>query len=246
MISTTKYRERVFSYYNSARQQVLAPVNLDGLKPRAPYINQIIQRHFPAKKDAQILDLGCGYGAFIYFAIQAGYQNIHGVDTSPEQVKAGQQLGIPNIKLGNLLDVLRAQPDNSHDVVMAFDIIEHFYKDEILAIVDEVRRILKPGAAFIIHTPNGESPFASKMRFWDFTHEFIFTRASIHQLLLSSNFTKVACFEEAPVPHGLISTTRAILWQAIRLGLAFYIAIETGHIDKHQVFTQNFLTIAYK
>jgi 2-polyprenyl-3-methyl-5-hydroxy-6-metoxy-1,4-benzoquinol methylase len=240
------YRERLYKYYNSAFKRGTQTSAATWLKPRAPYINHIIQQHFPSNRATRIFDLGCGYGAFIHFAIQAGYQNIHGIDASPEQVLAAQALGIPNIEQGDLLEALRTQKDNLYDVVVAFDIIEHFHKDEMLDIVDEVLRILKTGGVFIIHTPNGESPFSSKIRFGDFTHEFIFTRTSINQLLLSSGFTKVACHEDTPIPHGLKSTVRAILWQFIRLGLAFYIAVETGQTEKKQIFSQNFLTVAYK
>ncbi len=35
---------------------------------RAPYINQVIKCHFPENHNMKILDLGCGYGAFLYYS----------------------------------------------------------------------------------------------------------------------------------------------------------------------------------
>jgi len=131
-------------------------------------------------------------------------------------------------------------------VVVAFDVIEHFTRDELLGFVDQVQRVLRPGGRWIIHTPNGESPFCGRMRYWDLTHELAFTRTSIIQLLLSSGFSNVQCFEDAPIPHGLTSAGRWLLWKAIRSGLRLYLAAETGDTASSAIFSQNFLTVADK
>jgi hypothetical protein len=139
--------------------------------------------------------------------------------------------------------MLRATPDASLDVVVAFDLIEYFAKDELIGLIDAVRRVLKPCACWIIHVPNAEAPFGSRMRYGDFTHELAFTRQSLTQVLLSSGFTEVSCFEDRPVPHGLKSLVRAGLWAVIRAGLLFYIAVETGAFDRNAVFSQNLLAV---
>jgi hypothetical protein len=84
------------------------------------------------------------------------------------------------------------------------------------------------------------------MRYWDLTHELIFTRTSITQLLLSSGFSDVQCFEDAPIPHGLTSAVRWLLWQVIRFGLRLYLAAETGDTASSAIFSQNFLIVADK
>jgi predicted SAM-dependent methyltransferase len=76
-------------------------------------------------------------------------------------------LGIDGVDQGDLLETLKAQPDASLDVVVAFDIIEHFMRDELLGFVDEVGRVLRSGGRWIIHTPNAESPFGGRMRYGD-------------------------------------------------------------------------------
>jgi cyclopropane fatty-acyl-phospholipid synthase-like methyltransferase len=145
-----------------------------------------------------------------------GYSNVRGVDGSPEQVAAARRLGINGVEQGDVMETLAQAPDKALDCVVAFDLIEHFTKDELIGLVDEVRRVLKPGGRWIIHTPNAESPFGSRMLFGDFTHELAFTRTSVSQILLSSGFSKVGCHEDRPVPHGLKSVGRLILWQCIR------------------------------
>jgi len=206
----------------------------------------LFRKHFPADRSVEVLDLGCGHGALIYFARRAGYNNTRGVDGSPEQVAAARRLGIEGVEEGDLLATLASQMDGSLDVVVAFDVIEHFTRDELLGFVDQVQRVLRPRGRWIIHTPNGESPFCGRMRYWDLTHELAFTRTSIIQLLLSSNFSNVQCFEDAPIRHGLTSADRWLLWQVIRSGLRLYLAAETGDTAGNAIFSQNFLTVAIK
>ena len=57
------YRGRVYNAYVTSRQRVLAPTTIEELKPRAPYLNRLIQEHFSKDKDVAILDIGCGHGA---------------------------------------------------------------------------------------------------------------------------------------------------------------------------------------
>jgi len=175
---------------------------------------------------------------------EAGYTNARGVDGSPEQVAAARHLGIRGVEHGDVMSVLSETVTGSMDVVVTFDLIEHFDKTELMSLIDEIHRVLKETGRWIIHTPNAESPFGSRMRYWDFTHEVAFTRVSLAQLLKASGFQTVVSYEDQPVPHGLKSTVRLMLWKLIRIGLLGYIAIETGLIDTGAVFTQNFLTIA--
>lgn len=246
-MTTDTYRTRIYNHYVESRDQPLAPPTLDGLEPRGrSLLRPLIQRHFPPAKDSAILDLGCGHGALLHFAREAGYRNLRGVDGSAEQVRAAARLGIEGVEAGDLREVLAAQPDTSLDVVVAFDVIEHFTRDELLPFVDHVQRVLKPGGRWIIHAPNGESPFSGRMRFGDLTHELAVTRKSLAQLLLSSGFDEVRCFEDAPVIHGAKSALRWLLWKGFRSVLRLYIVAETGNASNAHIFSQNILAVATK
>lgn len=207
---------------------------------------QLVSRHFPADREAAVLDIGCGYGALIYTARQLGYRNVRGVDDSPEQVEAARRLGINGVDKGDLRDALEAQADASLDVVVAFDVIEHFTREELLPLVDQVYRVLKPNGRWILHVPNAESPFGGRMRYGDLTHELAFTRMSLSQLLLSSGFSSVRCFEDVPVVHGAKSALRWVLWKGFRGALRLYIAAETGDASGEHIFSQNMLAVATK
>lgn len=238
------YRTRIYSHYVQTREQALSPETLADLGPRSHALRKLIRKHFPADKNAAVLDLGCGHGALLHFARDAGYTNVWGVDGSPQQVTAARRLFIEGVEEGDLRDVLAAQPDGSLDVVVAFDLIEHFSRDELLPLVDEVLRVLKPGGRWIIHVPNGESPFFGSVRYGDLTHELAFTRTSLSQLLLASGFEEVRCFEDRPVVHGAKSALRWVVWRGFRSLLRLYIAAETGGTGGGHIFSQNLLAVA--
>lgn len=242
----TDLRQRIYQSYVSARKTRLAPPTLAGLKPRMPYLGRIIRRHFPQDRSIVVLDLGCGHGAFAHALHKAGYQNVRGVDASSEQVAEATRLGIEGVQEGDVMQILEETEPASVDVALSFDLIEHFAKTELIQLVDSVHRVLRPGGYWIVHVPNGESPFGNRMRYGDLTHELAFTRTSIAQLLLSSGFSKVSCHEDRPAVHGVKSGLRAGLWFLIRVTLLLYIAIETGCFDRDAVFSQNLLAVTVK
>ena len=237
-------RKRLYDAYVSGGQSV-APETLEGLASRAPFLRHLVATTFPEDRDAKVMDLGCGHGALVHFAREAGYRDVRGIDVAAEQVEAARRLGIQGIEQGDLLTGLGELPAGSCDVVVAFDVMEHFGKDELLSLVDGVHRVLKPGGRWILHVPNGESPFVGSVLHGDLTHELAFTRDSLPQLLLASSYSEVRCFEDPPVAHGLVSSLRLIVWRLVSLVLRLVAAAETGS-GRGAIFTRNLLAIAIK
>ncbi len=239
------YRARIYGDYVKAATAELAPATVDGLAARRPVLARLIAEHFPGERDAAILELGCGHGALLYFAREAGYTNMRGVDASPAQVDAARRLGIAGVSAGEMLPTLRTTAAASQDAVIAYDVIEHLTKDELIEVTDEVVRVLKPGGRWIVHVPNGLSPFAGVMTYGDLTHELAFTPESLTQLFLSSGFRSASFHEDPPAAHGLKSTLRALLWKLVRQVYRLALVIETG-MTGYRVFTINLIAVAVK
>ena len=246
MTRTDEYRDRIYDRYVHARTVPLAQPGVDGLASRGPYLAAMIRRHFPSDRSSAILDLGCGHGTLLHFAHEAGYVNARGVDRSPEQVAEAQRLGVAGVAQGDLVETVRSTSEGSLDLVLTFDVIEHFRREELVGLVDGIHRILRPNGRWISHTVNAESPFFGRIRYGDMTHEQAFTRTSIGQLLMSSGFRAVECYEDAPVVHGVKSAMRLAVWKLVRVMLRVYLAAETGSTDRSVILSQNFLIIATK
>ncbi len=245
-MSQEYYRARIYAAYTRSRRDLAGRTTLADFAPRRPYLERLVRRHFPLARNAAILELGCGPGALIHFARGLGYTNIAGIDRSPEQIALAAKLGIAGVREGDVLEALANTPERAYDAIIAFDVIEHFTKGEIVVFVDRVLRALKPDGRFIVHTCNAEGPFPGASQYGDFTHEIAFTRASIGQLLTASGFARVECFEDRPIPHGAKSAVRWVLWHFFRAILRLYRAVETGDIDGDVIFSQNFLAVAVK
>lgn len=238
------YRGRLYERYVAvSRSDSEAGARRPVASASNPYLAKVIRDHFPRDHAAKIIDLGCGDGGFLRELRRAGYQDLAGIDRGPEQVAEAARQGETSVRLGDLLEEARALPDASYDVIIAFDVIEHLRREELLDLAEHVRRALRPGGRWILHMPNAESPFFGRIRYGDMTHEQAFTRGSLRQALSAVGFTSVRCYEDAPVVHGAKSVARLAVWKLIRLGLRVYIAAETGDTSPEAIFSQNFLAV---
>ena len=108
--------------------------------------------HLPAPRGlARVLDVGSGSGVLLARMQALGWQ-VEGVEVDPNAVKAAQARGV-SVRLGALDG--QAFPDNHFDAVHSAHVIEHVH--EPLKLLRECHRILKPGGALVILTPNIES-----------------------------------------------------------------------------------------
>jgi 2-polyprenyl-3-methyl-5-hydroxy-6-metoxy-1,4-benzoquinol methylase len=232
--------------YATKGQKETAAQLLKELRPRLPHLRQTVKRHFPTDHDAAILDLGCGSGELVYVAREMGYNHVRGVDVSFEHVAAARDFGINSIQQADAMEALEKEGGSSLDCVICFDFLEHVAKNKLIPLAGSVHRVLRAEGRWIVHVPNAESPFGMRIRYGDLNHELAFTRVSLSRLLLSSGFSQVNCYEDAPVIHGLKSAGRFLLWKCFRSLLRLYLAAETGDLGREAIFSQNFTAVAGK
>lgn len=241
------YRNKIYKYYSTNSGRNLAPTLIEGLSIREPFYKNIIAKYFPPNKDSKIIEIGCGYGAFQYIIKQAGYTNSIGIDASDEQVSEAKRLGIKNVHLADIGDYLRETKDNSFDVLIAIDVIEHFTKEELSDLIDMFYRVLKKDGIIITHQPNAEGIFSNSIIYGDFTHELAFTRSSISQIFYSSGFKEISFLEDKPLKHSIKSIFRLYLWEyLIKPIYRFALTVESGGVEKEYIFSKNFLSIIKK
>ncbi len=109
----------------------------------------VLHRHLDAllPEDARILDMGCGVGGMMSTLREFG--TVVGMDLDRDSLRFCQERGFDEVltALGDHLPF----PDDSFDLVCAFDVLEHIPEEmETLA---ECRRILKPGGHLFISGP---------------------------------------------------------------------------------------------
>lgn len=238
------YKKSLYQKYSSTHIVTRkGEATLDEFKWRANMYQKEFGKFLPGDRSSQNIDLGCGNGSVVWWLNQIGYANVFGIDISPEQIEAGKALGLKNIEKGDVKEFL-CNKKNHYDTIFARDIIEHFDKAEVIEALSLCYGALKSNGKIIIQVPNAESPFASRLRYGDFTHEMAFTSSSLSQVLMIAGFTKIECYPRGPVVSGIKSLVRFVLWKIVEKLYLFLLFAEIGRGKK--IVTQGIIAVAIK
>lgn len=140
-------------YIESAKIKSL-DVAQPGLTAMVPWtvkdgtLASVLQQFMPVNHEAA-LDIGCGGGSTL-LALAPYFSKLYGVDLSmylPSQLQ--QKIVFNKVDLN--FDCL-PYPDQSLDMVTAFQVIEHLENPFLVA--REVSRVLQPGGLFVFSVPN--------------------------------------------------------------------------------------------
>jgi len=237
------YRERIYPRYTSERMpRSLAYGENDYRRLAIPILHRL-KGWLPHDRAARCLDVACGAGEALYALGCKGYTDVRGIDISPEQVKTARKV-CANVEEAEATAYLLSHT-SAFDFILAFDIIEHFTKEELFPFLDALYSALKPGGTIVLQTPNAESPWGMMHRYHDLTHENAFDPFSLRHALSLSGFVDFEARGSGPYVHGPLSLIRWMLWRGIDAGLRLWNLAETGAIGSG-VYTRVFLAKASK
>jgi ubiquinone/menaquinone biosynthesis C-methylase UbiE len=144
-----RFRNVLLSVYESVK---LIPLGILGLTAERRQFSEMFLSDCPP---GRVLDVGCGEGKFLYRMYRKGWSVI-GLDFDQKAIAAARQrYGKFGFELLQT-DLMTARfPENSFDAVTMIHVIEHV--SEPVAVLAEVKRILKPGGRLVSTTPNIQS-----------------------------------------------------------------------------------------
>jgi SAM-dependent methyltransferase len=105
------------------------------------------KRYGKGRREAMILDIGCGAGSTLKELGKKGRG--YGMDVSPRAVGYCLERGIDSVCLGDASRL--PYGDGLFDLITSIDVLEHV-KDDVDA-MREMRRVAKPGAVIIFTVP---------------------------------------------------------------------------------------------
>lgn len=222
-----------FSSIEQARSRVQAEHQM--LRP-------LIGTYLPSDRNARILDLGCGYGAFLLMLREEGYTNLRGVDLSPEQVQLANELGASMVELGTLESAL--VEERGLALVTMFDVIEHLTRSEAITALQSIHSALSDGGTLVMRTPNIDAKLGSVLSFGDLTHEMHLNKYSALELFASLQFRSVEILEVPPVGGSLSARmARAVISPFQRISSAL-LHVSQGISRSATISTPNMLIVA--
>ncbi len=236
-----KYRDTFYKRYFSSQVGKADPSAFKAVFEEQKWFFGIeIVPQFPQNKTSNMLDIGCGNGSLIAAAKDAGYTNVSGIDISPEQVEIANQLGVTEVKQGNLNDII-ADGSQKYDLITGMDIIEHFSKDELTDLVLNLKKILNPGGMVMFRTPNMDAPYTSVFSYGDFTHECLLNKSSALQLLKSCGYNKSEVSASMlRVRNPLKEIIRRCIWFLVEFKIKLWL-FASGRTWHQVVFTPNII-----
>ena len=197
-------------------------------------------KHWLDVKGKRVLDLGSGTGELCLLANRMGAESVIVVNLSQDEIDFAKPYVQATFYCQDILSYLLQCPAESVDVIFAMNILEHLMKDEMVNVLEQSRRVLKDGGQLIAMVPNATSSYGAMTRYWDITHLQSFTPSSVQQVMRLCGFSKAEFSEWGPRPHGIVSFSRYLLWQMIRLAIRLRLMIETGS-SKGGIYTADML-----
>jgi SAM-dependent methyltransferase len=152
-----------------------------GRRETARRLLDLLGSHVPA---GALLDVGCGHGLLLDEARRRGY-DVTGLELSATAAAYGRDVLGLDVREEPLESFAAEQPDARFQAIVLADVLEHF--DDPLGALDACERLLAPGGALCVVTPDPSSPTArlAGARWWAYVpaHTFLFPRLTLLELL---------------------------------------------------------------
>jgi SAM-dependent methyltransferase len=146
--------------------------------------------HLPGRRDALILEIGCGVGHFLHYLQREGYVRAVGIDTSPECVDACKSQGL-NPQQADAFEYLSGKA-GQFDAIVCNEVFEHLPKERGDELATLCLNALTEDGVLLIKVPNAACPVVGTRGLYsDITHETGFTDHSLKMLLTVAGFQDV-------------------------------------------------------
>jgi SAM-dependent methyltransferase len=168
-------------------------------------------------KEKTFMEIGCG-DAVLSIQVAPHVKRSYAVDVTDELI---DRTKLPaNMEIVLTEGVHIPLPDNSVDVAMSDQLMEHLHPDDARDQLAEIYRVLKPGGAYHCITPNRVIGPHDVSHYFEYEasgfHLQEYDAASIRQLFKQAGFRRIRfvlpLFFGVPLPRGFLRAMEVVLW----------------------------------
>ena len=182
-------RNELFEHYLSQHLSSNLDMTRKRLSREFDQFHRNLGTLLPMDKSANILEIGFGTGYLLKYLLSINFTNLHGVEICKEEVDYVKETIHSGVELVNDTPEFLHRNRDQYDLILAFDVLEHIPKDEVVNFLKAVKTSLKPGGKFIARVPNSANPFNVQNFFHDFTHEVFYNSESLEHVLSIAGFS---------------------------------------------------------
>ncbi len=186
-------------FYHEFEERFRGPQH--DIRQRLMVYMPVLEGHFGTLTDKKFIDIGCGRGEWMDLLKERGAKDYIGVDINEIQLGISKEKGHPVVNQ-DCVAYIAGLADASVDMVSGIQIIEHLPLNILLVLLQECKRVLKPGGMILFETPNPSNLVTAATWFYtDPTHE-----RPIHQEIATflaehSGFKNVRIIEVNPARY---------------------------------------------
>ncbi len=170
------------------------------IRSRVEIYVPIVQESGAGTSDAPVVDLGCGRGEWLECLRDANLV-ARGVDGNRVMIDYCRERGL-DVAQAEAVEHLRALESMSVGAITAIHVIEHVPFKDIVRLLDEALRVLRPGGVVIFETPNPANVFVGACTFYyDPSHVRPLPAEAMSFLAQARGFARVETRGLHPVPH---------------------------------------------
>ena len=120
-------------------------------------IPRYLNSNLPPNKGTKFLDIGCGFGQFLFALKQKGYTNLTGIDINNESINECVNKNLNAIQISDIREFAKNSTEK-YDFIVMSHVLEHIDKDIIIDTLTHIKNtcLLKMEAFyywFQMHNP---------------------------------------------------------------------------------------------
>ena len=186
-------------FYHVFEEKFRGPEDL--IRDRQRVYVPVIREYISDWTQGRFIDVGSGRGEWLDILRENGAVDYVGVDLNARQNALCEARGHHVVQM-DCIAYLADQPDESVDLISGFQIIEHLCMSDLVELLRQSHRVLKPGGIILFETPNPRNLIVGADTFYmDPSHKRPLDPGMVSFIVEWCGYSDVKCMDANSNPH---------------------------------------------